>query len=71
MSNEGNATTPIWNMLEELYLAPANHQAASKYAGSSDAEKWAILVGFAADQVTISRRWAAILQDLPARNHRV
>jgi hypothetical protein len=66
MSKQGKATTPIWTMLEELYLDSANQQAKSKYASSSDAEKWAILVGLATSQAIMAKRWAAILQDPPA-----
>ena len=65
MSEYDPAAENVWRLLEELYQDAANQQAKAKYAGSSDAEKRAILVEFATRQAATSKRWAAILRDLP------
>jgi hypothetical protein len=70
-----NARTPMWHndlitqsawkLLEEIYLDEASQQAASSYAGLSVSARRAILVEFTHFKAITSKRWAAILRDLP------
>jgi hypothetical protein len=57
-------TTSVWKLLEELFLESANKQSTGKYAALSDADKRSALLEFANEQALISKRWAAIVQDL-------
>lgn len=65
MSERDQAAKNVWDLLEQLYLDAENQHAKGKYAGSSDADKRAILRDFATRQALTSKRWAAILRDLP------
>jgi hypothetical protein len=68
MLNQIEVTSRIWTMLEELYLDASHKAAKIQYAGSSEADKRAILVKFAKRQAIKSKRWVTILQYLPARD---
>jgi hypothetical protein len=57
-------TNSVWKLLEELFLESANQQSTGKYAAMSDADKRSALLEFANEQALISKRWAAIVQDL-------
>jgi hypothetical protein len=66
MSKQRELIRPVWTLLEKEYLDLASEGAKTKYAGSSDTVKWTILIEFARRQAVTSKRWAAILRDLPA-----
>jgi hypothetical protein len=54
----------VWELLEQLYRDSANGLDSDNYAGLSDNEKRAILKEFAKKQAAVSKRWAAIIEDL-------
>jgi hypothetical protein len=54
----------IWELLEQLYLDPANCQNSDSYGGLADDEKREILKDFAQEQSVKSARWANIAQNL-------
>jgi hypothetical protein len=54
----------VWQLVEELYLESATHQAAGAYTASNEAEKRTILNDFAKQQALKSNRWAHILRNL-------
>jgi hypothetical protein len=53
----------VWRLLEELYLESASKRTDDEYAKLSEAEKQKTLLAFANAQVTVSKRWAAIVGD--------
>jgi hypothetical protein len=54
----------VWRLLEELYLLSASKRTDDEYSKLSEAEKQKTLLAFANAQVTVSKRWAAIVADV-------
>jgi hypothetical protein len=54
----------VWKLLEEAYLDSGNKLGSAEYAALSDPNKRTALLEFANEQALISKRWAAIVQDL-------
>jgi hypothetical protein len=54
----------VWKLLEEAYLDSVGQRSGDRYRALSEPDKRTALMDFANDRALISKRWAAIVQDL-------
>jgi hypothetical protein len=64
MIRQAHIPSSVWELLEQLYLDSTNKQGSDDYAKQSECEKHATLLAFADAQAAVSKRWAAIVEDL-------